>query len=413
MVTVTDSNNYSICYTSAQALIDRDTPLGFNWAADRSIADRLGLQGVDKLALASIVGDLLVAAETGRAVSYSRNKNFYRGQQRYCGGAYTYANVIAGVNALESCGYIENWTAPARSPREGVQGVQSRMRAMPKLMEACQGLPVTRPANREAIWLRDANGRNVDYAETRAIDRMRKRLTRINADILSIEMGLPLPGVTQRAHHLVIPHVAKTGNAVDIYIPNEALSVRRLFCRGSFHCGGRLYGPWQQIPSTLRPSITINGEPTVEPDFSSIHPRLAYAMAGRPLAPGEDPYVTGDFPRDHGKLAVLVSLNAPTTSAAVGAIADELGMDRGYASRLLKAVKAKNPDIAHMLGTDAGVILQRRDSDIALDVIEACHRDGIRVLPVHDSFIVPAKHADRTREIMDRAWSEALRSAAA
>ncbi|WP_267406926.1 hypothetical protein [Methylobacterium sp. GC_Met_1] len=368
---------------------------------------------MDKLALASVVGDLLVAAETGRAVSYSRNKNFYRGQQRYCGGAYTYANVTGCVRALEGAGYIENWTAPARSPREGVQGVQSRMRATPLLLEACHGLPVTRPDSRETIWLRDVDGRNVDYAETRAVDRMRKRVERINANILSIEMGLPLPGVTQEAHHLVIPHVAKTGNAVDIYIPNDALSVRRLFCRGSFQCGGRLYGSWQQIPSALRSSVTLNGEPTAEPDFSSIHPRLAYAMAGRPLAPGDDPYTTGDFPRKHGKLAVLVSLNAPTTTAAVGAIAEELGTPREYASRLLKAVKAKNPDIAHMLGTDAGVILQRRDSDIALDVIEACHRDGIHVLPVHDSFIVPAKHADRTREIMDRAWSEALISAAA
>lgn len=66
------------------------------------------------------------------------------------------------------------------------------------------------------------------------------------------------------------------------------VQLRRIFARGSFEMGGRFYGGWWQfIPSDYRGYITINGQPTVEVDYSELHPRLMYLQANLAMPEGD------------------------------------------------------------------------------------------------------------------------------
>jgi hypothetical protein len=62
--------------------------------------------------------------------------------------------------------------------------------------------------------------------------------------------------------------------------------VYRLF-NNSFSQGGRHYGLWiQNIPKNRRAEIILNGEATVEKDYTNLHPRLLYALVGSSLTGG-------------------------------------------------------------------------------------------------------------------------------
>jgi hypothetical protein len=47
----------------------------------------------------------------------------------------------------------------------------------------------------------------------------------------------------------------------------------------------------------------------------------------------------------------------------------------------------------------------RTDSEITLQAVKDCQSQGIGVLPVHDSLIVPARHADNAADAMIKAFA--------
>lgn len=387
----------------------RDYILGFNYAADATMMQQLGLPKDKHGTLASIIAEILVAHQQGKAVSYSRRKAFYCGLKRYCGGSYTYARILKWVNWLEGQEYISNWIAPPRPPREGERGTQSTMKATSKLLEICDGL-ILKVNHRECLCLNSPDKKKINYVDTEETLRMRREIEEINRHLRDVDFDIVLPGISRTERHLCIPHqILKTGEQIQLYVPHLEPSVRRVFCRGSFDCGGRLYGAWQNIPKKHRPLLTINGEPTVEPDYPSLHARLAYALKGSPLRINDDPYdVGGGFDRQEGKYALLISFNARNERSAICSIAQKLSLSHARAASLYQQVVTHNWQINEFLAKDKGIELQKMDSDIAIKVIQACLNDGIPVLPVHDSFIVPERAESVTREHMERAWAWAV-----
>jgi hypothetical protein len=114
----------------------RDRPLGFHWSVDRDVISSLNLGPAPnkqcRAALNSTLTEAVLAAQEGRRVSYSRNRNFYIGQQRYRGTAYTYRTVLWAVAEGCRAGLLTDWRQQPGTDRKW----QSTFAATPALLEA-------------------------------------------------------------------------------------------------------------------------------------------------------------------------------------------------------------------------------------------------------------------------------------
>jgi len=188
----------------------------------------------------------------------------------------------------------------------------------------------------------------------------------------------------------------------------------RQFNNGSFDDGGRLYGGWWiNCQKELRPKITINGKPSVELDFSGCLIRMLYHLDKidyrddpywlAPLVACEDAHGLG---KDHFREPVKRMMQA-LINGREGKQNERIRMPnnqtfRPYFSRIEVAemLKAKHALIADKFFSEAGIKLQRYESDIALGIITNLKAKGIPCLPIHDSFIVDAEREGELIEEM-------------
>lgn len=363
---------------SHEQLTNHDQPLGFHWNVP-GLARDLGLCLPRKLeaAASSILAEAILAAESGSAVSYSRNRNFYANSSRYHGTSYSYANVLSSVAALDAAGLIIDARA-----RPGNLGRQSIFVASDELTDVWDDLVAHQLAYdpREIIRLKDADGDLVDYRDTRETRRMRRDLAQDNEHLAALRIDVP--GAERHGRHMVF-----NGNCFVLPTPGNGLY--RVFSRGSFTLHGRAYGWWQNIPEAARATLTINGEPVVEADYKSLHPTILYNEAG--IRFSGDPYDVDGFKRSDIKLGFVIAINAKNTPAAIAALADHLGTDRRHASNVIAAIKRRHKPIEKQFCSDAGVRLMRTDSELILTAMRAMNDNGEPALPVHDSLIVPAR----------------------
>lgn len=329
----------------------------------------------------------------GRAVSYSRNRNFY-GSGRH--SLITYKKVITAVERLAAAGWIYHYK---QAP--GMRGWQSAFEATPELVDEMQEILAGRPRLRLArlpttTILRDEHGKPMDYSRTRVIDRCDRKTEAFNEGIGSAD-------------------IAQGGQSNIVGMPNLACPMARIFNR-DFTRGGRFYPmgtSWQNIKSEARRALTINGEPVVELDFDGMHIAMLYAERGLPIP--KDCHTIPPWPRKLTKRATFTLINATNEGKARMSIAHnelmaefaEPGSQEAIrkAAALIEDVKRKHAPIADELHKDAGARLMRKDSDIAEAVMaELILHKGIIALPVHDSFLVPAsKKAELEEAMMDAA----------
>jgi hypothetical protein len=189
-----------------------------------------------------------------------------------------------------------------------------------------------------------------------------------------------------------------------VNIGNTALF--RIF-NESFRHGGRFYGHFiQSLPKAIRAQLTIGNEPVAEPDYSAHHLRILYALRGLP--PLDDPYLLAGWDRGMVKLAALILINAPTLQSAVGAIGQRCRINWRTALRLIEAIKARHAPIEAHFHSGAGRWLQRIDAEMAERVLLGLIRQGYPALPIHDSFVVPAKREGIACEQMAEAFETVI-----
>jgi hypothetical protein len=387
--------NTDNCFEHSLAAIatDNDAPLTFTWRTAQSEMAALELRPMQNWryedARNAVFSEAVLAASHGRAVSYSRRKAHYVGRQRYYGPSYSYRTVLPAVSDGVAAGLLEE-----QRSRPGSRDRQSCFRATSPLCRLLKTSPSEYRPAREVIWLRDSNGSLVDYQDCPLTDRLRQEVETINRQLESIAVAFIGPDVRGEGSWWVI------GETHYFSAPPR---LRRVFSRASFDMGGRAYGPWQSLPARHRAMMLINGEATLEPDFVALHPSIAYALRGVQFV--GDPYETAEFPRNYGKAGFNIALNAKSSSSARAAIARDLNLDMASATRLLRAIILKHRAVSDLFFSDAGVRLMRIDSDIALNTVTSCQIKGIPVLPVHDSFITPARHAGQTAEIMEACFA--------
>jgi hypothetical protein len=384
----------------------RDRPLGLNYRlSDGAWLEALELPSPVRADHLEVRSRLLAEAlRTGDWVSYSRHAAWWTKRRRYL--SFGRRSVVAEIDFLAEHGLVEN-----DRRRPGDRGWQSRFRATRATrLIARKEVPVHAP--REVIVQRDDDGELVDYRDTTETWAMRRRGETLNealaATVIDLAPGAPVARVG---------HVLQINEHLALSIDDRGL--HRVFNRSSFKLGGRFYGGfWQSLKAkedpekpdqpVLRPYLTMNGEPTVELDYSGCHPRMLAAELGVDL--GVDPYEIGGWQRDDVKNAVMVLINALDLGSALGRIAQDLGgyWEHHRAAQLIDAIKARHPRLASAFHSGAGLRLMRRDSDISDVIFARLLKRGIVALGVHDSYIVPAKNEADLRAEMVSAWRAQL-----
>ena len=62
-------------------------------------------------------------------------------------------------------------------------------------------------------------------------------------------------------------------------------------------------------------------------------------------------------------------------------------------AEIVDLIKMNHSDISDFFFSGKGVEFQNFDSLMALEIIDFFYRNGIPVLPIHDSFIIEKKHS--------------------
>ncbi len=243
--------------------------------------------------------------------------------------------------------------------------------------------------------LKDTDGALVDYEEAPATSAMRNQLEMTNALLAETVIKAP-----------------KLETGVNPDFSNKRLY--RVFNDGRFDRGGRFYGAWWiNAKKKQRAQITINGEATVELDFSGHHLRLCYHLSGMEAPDSEDLYALQGTEglRSAVKWAVMVLLNLGPGKRMPRPREDsikELLQHPWTTSRLRKTVEKHFSDIGDWFGAGRGTELQFIDGKIAALVLERFTSRSIACLPIHDSFIVANQHRSLLYETMMEAYSRTL-----
>lgn len=175
-----------------------------------------------------------------------------------------------------------------------------------------------------------------------------------------------------------------------------------VFSKGSFENNGRFYTGlfgYQNLHREDRPELRIDGQRTIELDFSALHPRLLYALKGTQF--DVDPYtmVTDDRTlRPILKKILLAIFNSEDQHEAALAGNFEVRKDgelyldvkkSGHTvKQLVEMFKTAHEPIADYFFTGQGLRLMNIDSQIALGVLSHFAERKEACLCVHDSFIV-------------------------
>jgi len=377
-----------VCAGSATPKPERERPLSLRVRLKESaplVEALLAMTGPLKrktaLAASAILANFHMDPEA--IIFYSRDTTHYsdRAVRHYYPGYYTYASVTSAVDALVVARLVEeSRTAPSPNAR-----TRSTLRATARLAALIDASPhcEVQAVQTELIELRTAgkSKRLLPYDDTDAIRAMRADVQAHN-DFQAL-FSVDLDGACSASSMLSL--------AARLY--------HRVFT-GDFDYGGRWYAPWQSIKKELRSSITIDGRPTFEFDYSCCHARLLSAMAGLDLPFGVDGFdfyscIPG-FERAEVKAAVPILLNADSVRRAVDALAFELPQrgqptTRARVRALCRAIKAAWPVLSPYWCTGIGLGLQRVDADICAEIQADMRAMGIPILSIHDGFIVPVE----------------------
>lgn len=189
-----------------------------------------------------------------------------------------------------------------------------------------------------------------------------------------------------------------------------------------FRRGGRFYrGVESNMPEELRRHIHINGNPTVELDYSGHHLRMLYHLKKINLK--TDPYAVepnmSSGMRDVYKAVSLIGINAKGNKSALLALYQKFEEDENLAKclpdnshetrqRLIDNFKAHNKRIAGHLFKEKCHQLMNLDSKISNDILMFFEKKGILVLCIHDSYIIEKQHAKKLLKVMREAYRARL-----
>lgn len=354
-------------------------------------------------------------------VAYSRNKNDYSTRSRYNVQRMSHGYLTKAVDRLTEFGYIDHAKGFLDRSTPAYRGKLSRMSPKWKLRDIFEQWTenmICLSPHVETILLRDKDKQAMEYdRDTRDIARARKNLTQFNELIAKADIRLDisdkelaeLNDVRKRHGDAPVRYWKKT--------------MFRIFSNGSFRQGGRFYrGWWMGVGEEMRRRILIDGEVTVEKDYSAIHPTIIYARETGALPP-VDPYMidgpaTSGIVRKVAKKLLLVMINAKRGEDVKKAWvwhrdrydnftdAERQEVAALDINDVITKIKKHNKSIAKYFSSNEGIRLQYEDSQIAEKVMMSLANQGIVTLPIHDSFVVQKRHEAGLVAAMQEAFSQ-------
>lgn len=221
-------------------------------------------------------------------------------------------------------------------------------------------------------------------------------------------------------------------------VPNPELHRVITYCKEGRNyrlTGARIYdsneGNVQSLSKKTRKRIRICGEKTLELDYSSLHPNMAYAIKGVPVT--EDPYLKvlnelgiDSKYREIAKVVNLVLFNAKGFSGAHGGVYNKIHKEKPQESKenkerrlenkrlyyeaknqygfeikdWLHAFEKAHPEIKEFMFSGIGCEFQYVDSELIINVMRKLQEIDIYVYPIHDSVICQEKYKDIVEHVM-------------
>lgn len=372
-----------------------------------------------KQAVRIIILNLLQVSEIRTKNVYlavSKDANTYILKRRYSPPDMTYDPFIEAYEGLERLRYINIKHKGFYDPYEG-GGWCTRISASDLLLSLYED---AKDGERVSFFTRKITDKDKDelivlkgrksekdkivtklpYTDNKFTTKARANLKKINRVLTKHEIKLECTEDTYKNLLKDLKRKASDDPEQVTYIDESSVRLYRIFSEGSFKRGGRFYrGWWQQLPEKYRSFITIDGNRTVELDYSRYHISMAYAQLG--LTPPEDPYkIHPKVKVDITKYAINAMLNA---KAIVNEHRDFDPKKCGITwERFIKLIEREISPIVDndMWMTGYGLTLQFVDSLIAEEILLHFANQDIPCLPIHDSFIVPEQHKDELRETM-------------
>ena len=191
---------------------------------------------------------------------------------------------------------------------------------------------------------------------------------------------------------------------------------------------GRIHGGWwQSIPSRFRRDILIDGEETVELDYSAQVPHIVAGLAGIQLIgdpytlPLEIPFISAETKREVVKAVVVVALNASDRKSLLRGVRGKihdlpweirsgLNLTDKSLEPIIDAVLEALPYLEPYVLKGQGKQLFMHDAEIARQIIQRFLDQGKVVLSIHDGFVAKKSDEHFLRETMHSVWLEMFRT---
>jgi hypothetical protein len=196
----------------------------------------------------------------------------------------------------------------------------------------------------------------------------------------------------------------------------------RVFSRGEFGMGGRLYSHWiLGIPKELRRSVLLNQEETIELDYSSMNMHIMSSLENLSSNSGKDLYQIGTLKglnREMIKQFITIAPNVKNITSAKKLTAKELlgkefknvgSIPKKFLHELEECIAEIK--IVHAIlwrkyfknterRKDFGVKFMFYESNITTAVVKSAALKKIPAFPIHDGFITNKKYKIKLAQIM-------------
>ena len=263
--------------------------------------------------------------------------------------------------------------------------------------------------SKELLVLRDKEKKDIDYKDNSKTKDMRKLLEKYNEILRQTFIDIPFLEKTY------LEYKGRKHN-----INQHSKLVRRIFSKGSFDKGGIFYGGWwQRIGEKQRDKILIDDRETIEIDYKSLHPVLAYAKKGIDFwkrinttrySYFNDAYDVPTFGikdkedcRAVVKLLFLTALNTKNEKECFEAFRDQWDYEEysykclfsnTFLQELLDSIRDRHYQIDDMFCSGVGIDLQKWDIDIVEYIVSDFTERGIPILCINESFIIWKEQVD-------------------